>query len=125
MDRTVTFHTSDATPRCDRTHGATVMRSAANMVVGNSHTPEKMSDDDVVFVEKCGIQAVNVHPIVLFSILEHHLRRDEEDNRVIGKGGGWRVAQGRSQVAHPCGDTVTRRLLPPARALRGARAPSL
>jgi hypothetical protein len=43
-----------------------------------------MDGDDVVFVEKAGIQAVNVHPVVLFSILEHHLRRDEEDGRVIG-----------------------------------------
>jgi len=40
--------------------------------------------DDVLFVEKAGIQAVNVHPVVLFSILEQHLRREEEESRVIG-----------------------------------------
>lgn len=28
--------------------------------------------------------AVNVHPVVLFSILEQHLRREEGQDRVIG-----------------------------------------
>lgn len=51
--------------------------------------------DDVLFVEKAGIQAVNVHPVVLFSILEQHLRREEEENRVIGEGVG---CQGRTSV---------------------------
>jgi hypothetical protein len=54
--------------------------------------------DDVLFVEKAGIQAVNVHPVVLFSILEQHLRREEEESRVIGKA----VGSQSLCVASPC-----------------------
>ena len=59
------------------------------------------ADTDSVFVSKCGIQTVNVHPLVLFSILEHHLRRDEEDNRVIGEAGVARVGLCHAVPASP------------------------
>ena len=36
-------------------------------------------------MEKCGIQCVNVHPVVLLSILELHLRRNVGESRVIGE----------------------------------------
>lgn len=48
-----------------------------------------MASMDTLFLESGGASVsassgVAVHPVVLFSVLDHHIRRHEEQDRVIG-----------------------------------------